>query len=294
MKNHSFDLESRKDVTGFYNLFSKVPYVAYSAVPHLAGLAGGNSPLDPIVGKFFFALSCKRLSSAITSFGKPIYVEMAGLGLGMTFILHFERSKLAVRVKNELRERQVHCFWDEQQAFLIENSETRFKREAETLSVLYQEGLSPKHIGWDNDHICIEFIEGESLFSLAKSAKLSKKHIDAAFSAMKDMHDLGISHADSNLANFLFSKSGSVKLIDFELAYNSRYVEKQDMSKIDFAMFFERFNQYLPSIFPEYTKILLSSLEATTDYSAKDLLVVMKKYPIIFKRGTEKFFEGKK
>jgi|GEM_PF-6131108 RIO-like serine/threonine protein kinase len=287
----SLDLELRKDVTGFYDLFSKVPFCAYSAVPSLAGLAGGNPLLDPIVGKFFVALACKRLSKAISGRGKPKSIQMAGLGLGMTFIISFESAKLAVRVKNELRERQVHHFWEEQPAFLVENAATRFKREADTLTILSKKRLSPKPLDWDDEHICVEFVEGQSIFHLAKSGSLSKKHLELAFSAMDRMHSSGIIYADSNPANILVTKKNEIQLLDFEKAYNPNYIKSKDMPRVDLAMFIERFNQYAQSEFKEHIKLFSSALRSETECSFSDLIETMRKYPVIFRRGTDNLLE---
>ena len=72
----------------------------------------------------------------------------------------------------------------------------------------------------------MEYIEGESLSEfIIKKGKLSDTDIEYIFpqmlSAVEYIHDKGLIHRDVKPSNFMMTKEGSIKLLDFGIAKNT-------------------------------------------------------------------------
>lgn len=133
------------------------------------------------------------------------------------------------RVYKALRE-DVHGHLSQPVALKILKSEKLvdlWRREFETLSRI-KSPFCVSVLGWEwverRPALVLEFVEGITLQSLARSYSLTEEEIEdisgQILAGLKDLHYEGLCHGDLSPSNILVDVQGRVRLVDFGLANN--------------------------------------------------------------------------
>jgi len=136
--------------------------------------------------------------------------------------------------------------------------ESRTRTEAKVLSELYLAGLPvPSVILVDEEGgvIVMEYVEGSRLSdilgALPEETVIGISESIGKYAAL--MHNMEIYHGDFTLANILFTKSGSIVIIDFGLAGYSTDIE-------EYAIDLHLMNRSVEALYPELSEIFTKTM----------------------------------
>jgi len=121
----------------------------------------------------------------------------------------------------------------------------RLEKEYQAYSIGSKHDLTPKVLHYCDNGLVCEYLKGSRVYTVLQSDKSQVWNIliDAVYT-YKNLHDLGITHLDATLKNFIMDK-GKMKVIDFEY-YPSENLNLEVQKAYDYIRIIEHTLRFIP------------------------------------------------
>ncbi len=125
------------------------------------------------------------------------------------------------------------------------NKQKRLDKESQAYTTGSEYGLTPKVLYHFEDGLVCEYLDGERVFSILQKDKSQVWNIlTEAVKIYRKLHDLGITHLDATLKNFIMDNM-QMKVIDFEY-YPSENVGLEVQKAYDYVRIIEHTLRTIP------------------------------------------------
>ena len=174
-------------------------------------------------------------------FGNIKFVFASFGGADINYYILKDKKKFALlRLAISDNEKSVEC------PILRFNKKKRLKKEYEAYSLGSKHDLTPKVLYKFDDGLVCEYLDGQRVFDVLKkdTAKVWKI-LEEAILVYRKLHDLGITHLDATLKNFILD-DGRMKVIDFEY-YPSEDLSLEVQKAYDYVRIIEHTLRSIPA-----------------------------------------------
>ena len=198
-------------------------------------------------------------------FGDIKFVFASFGGADMNYYLLKDNKKFAI-----LRLAIADIDKDSIHAILRFNKQKRLDKEYQAYSAGSEYGLTPKVLYYFENGLVCEYLDGERVFSLLQKDKSKVWEIlTEAVKTYRKLHDLGITHLDATLKNFIADDT-QMKVIDFEY-YPSDELRLEVQKAYDYVRIIEHSLRGIPMKYQEDYNEFIESLELIIPMEIRDV-----------------------
>ena len=167
------------------------------------------------------------------------------------------------------------------------NKQKRLDKEYQAYNIGSEHSLTPKVLYRFEDGLVCEYLDGERVFSILQKDKSQVWNIlTEAVKTYRKLHDLGITHLDATLKNFIMDDT-QMKVIDFEY-YPAEKLSLDVQKAYDYVRIIEHTLRGIPTKHQEDYKEFIESLDAIIPMEIREVdfelvkpwLINIQKFPI--------------
>ena len=147
--------------------------------------------------------------------------------------------------------------------------EKRLAKEYQAYSLGSKQNLTPKILYYSELGLACEYLHGERAFDILQKDKSKVWYmLSAAVKTYRKLHDLGITHLDATLRNFII-EGNQMKVIDFEY-YPSGDFKIESQKAYDYIRIIEHTLRKIPTLYQDKYVDFINVLDEIVPAEVKD------------------------